>query len=75
MKFIQVPTTDIYPNDEIYINFDNVDNVKIIHLKDTDNYQLWFFSNGDAFCYGTFDTAIDARIKLGELIVEAKKDF
>ena len=50
MKFIQAPTSAAFPNDKTYINLDNVDKVKIIHLKADNKYQLWFFAKDDAFC-------------------------
>ena len=73
MKFIQAPTSAAFPNDKTYINLDNVDKVKIIHLKADNQYQLWFFINDDAFCFGTFDTKQEAKLKLQEIIGAAEK--
>ena len=72
MKFIQAPTSAAFPNDETYINLDNVDNVKIIHLKADNKYQLWFFAKDDAFYFGTFDTKQEAKLKLQEIVGTAE---
>lgn len=65
MKFVQIP--DICPGDDTYVNLDNVISIQIMHVFKV-GYRILLCTDDDTFTYGTYESKLEARKALNDLI-------